>query len=223
MNDLNAVEAVLQNKDISSVIIEGIQGIGGVYCPEDEFIRSLSTLCEKYGAVLILDEIQSGYGRTGKFFAHQYQNIQPDIITVSKGMGNGFPLAGVLINPKFKAKYGMLGTTFGGNHLACSAGIAVLEVIEKDQLIENAYKVGNYLIKKLSEIHTIKEVRGKGLLIGIEFPFATDELRNLLIAEENVFTGSSKDKNVIRLLPPLCISIPDADLFIDKLKKCLNK
>jgi acetylornithine aminotransferase len=173
--------------------------------------------------VLILDEIQSGYGRTGQFFAHQYAGIKPDIITVAKGMGNGFPVAGTIISPGFKSKHGMLGTTFGGNHLACVAGIAVLDVIENDQLITNAQVVGEYLVEKLSSIKEIKAVRGKGLMLGLEFDFPVNKLRDVLIKEEKVFTGSSSDKKVLRLLPPLNMTTCEADLFVNRLSSSLRK
>ncbi|HEX2936104.1 MAG TPA: aspartate aminotransferase family protein [Bacteroidales bacterium] len=223
LNDIEAVEAELSKRDVACVIIEGIQGVSGIVMPSDEFLKDLSQVCKKYDTVLILDEIQSGYGRTGKFFAHQWAGIEPDIITTAKGMGNGFPVAGVLIHPKFKAKHGMLGTTFGGNHLACVASIAVLDVMEHDQLVENALEVGNYFIEKLSAIKEIKNVRGRGLMLGIEFPYATSELRNVLIKEEKVFTGSASAKNVIRLLPPLNIEKSEADMFITRLKTALSK
>lgn len=223
LNDIQAVEAELSKGDVACVIIEGIQGVNGIIMPSDEFLKDLSRVCKKYDTVLILDEIQSGYGRTGKFFAHQWAEIEPDIITTAKGMGNGFPVAGVLIHPKFKAKHGMLGTTFGGNHLACVACIAVLDVMEHDHLVANALEVGTYFIEKLSDIKEIKKVRGRGLMLGIEFPYATSELRNILIKEEKVFTGSASAKNVIRLLPPLNIEKSEADMFIARLKTALSK
>lgn len=223
LNNLNAVEKELKKKDITAVIIEGIQGVAGIECPTDDFLKELSKLCAKYETILILDEVQSGYGRTGKFFSHQHAGITPDIITVAKGMGNGFPVAGVLISPKFRSKHGMLGTTFGGNHLACAASIAVLDVIEQDKLIANAAKVGEYFIKRLSTIEGIKGIRGRGLMLGIEFPFAVNELRNSLVVDEKVFTGSSTAKNVLRLLPPLNIHKAEVDLFIGKLQACLKK
>ncbi|HEY4789224.1 MAG TPA: aminotransferase class III-fold pyridoxal phosphate-dependent enzyme, partial [Bacteroidales bacterium] len=188
LNDIEAVEKELKKKDVSSVIVEGIQGVAGIESPTDEFLQDLSKLCIKYETVLILDEVQSGYGRTGKFFAHQHAGITPDIITTAKGMGNGFPVAGVLINPKFRAKHGMLGTTFGGNHLACAAAIAVLDVIDQDRLIENAAEVGQYFIERLKSVEGIKRVKGRGLMLGVEFPFAVSELRNLLVVDEKVFT-----------------------------------
>jgi len=223
LNDIDAVEKELKRKDVSSVIIEGIQGVAGINCPEDSFLRDLAALCIKYEVVLILDEVQSGYGRTGKFFAHQYAGITPDIITTAKGMGNGFPVAGTLIHPKFRPKHGMLGTTFGGNHLACAAAIAVLDIIEMDRLIENAFEVGNYLIERLATVVGIKSIKGRGLMVGIEFPFAVNELRNLLINDEKVFTGSSTSKNVLRLLPPLNIHNTEVDMFVGKLQSCLKK
>jgi acetylornithine aminotransferase len=223
LNDIDAIEAEFAKKDVCAVIIEGIQGVNGIFLPTDDFLRELSALCKKYEVVLILDEVQSGYGRTGKFFSHQFAGIEPDIITTAKGMGNGFPVAGVLIHPKFKAKYGLLGTTFGGNHLACVASIAVLDVMEQDRLIDNAREVGNYFIEKLSAIKEITNVRGRGLMLGIEFPFTTNELRNILIKDEHVFTGSASAKNVIRLLPPLNLEKSEVDLFITKLLKSLPK
>jgi acetylornithine aminotransferase len=221
LNNIEAVEAELKKGDVCAVIIEGIQGVAGINCPTDEFLNQLSAACKKYEAVLILDEIQSGYGRSGKFFAHQYSGITPDLITVAKGMGNGFPIGGVLVNPKFKAKHGMLGTTFGGNHLACAAAIAVLDIIEQDKLVNNAYEVGNYFIEKLSKFEGIK-LRGRGLMLGLEFPFAISELRSLLIKDEKVFTGTATAKNVLRILPPLSIGKNEADMFCAKLQTCLS-
>lgn len=220
-NDLESVKASLSKGDVSAVIIEGIQGIGGIYVPDTAFLKELQTLCAAYNTVFILDEIQSGYGRSGKFFAFQYTDIQPDLITVAKGMGNGFPIGGVLIHPKFQAKYGMLGTTFGGNHLACAAGLAVLEVMEKENLIENASNVGNYLLKELNNFDGVREVRGQGLMIGVEFDFPTGDLRKHLLFKEHVFVGSASNANVIRLLPPLSLSKAEADLFLEKLEQSL--
>lgn len=222
LNNLEAVEKELKKKDVSAIIIEGIQGVAGINSPSDEFLQQLSALCTKYETILILDEIQSGYGRTGKFFAHQYAGITPDLITVAKGMGNGFPIAGVLISPKFRSKHGMLGTTFGGNHLACAAALAVLDVIEQDKLIENAFEVGNYFIERLNGIQGIDKVKGRGLMLGLEFAFNVNELRNKLIVDEKVFTGSSTAKNVLRLLPPLNIQKAEVDMFIGKLQTCMN-
>ena len=219
-NDLEAVRAEIAKGDVCAVIIEGIQGVGGVQIPCDDFMKQLRALCDETGTVLILDEIQSGYGRSGKFFAHQYAGIRPDIITMAKGIGNGFPLSGVLISPKFAPVYGMLGTTFGGNHLACAAGIAVLEIFEEENLVENAREVGEYLMAQLKEIPQIKEVRGRGLMIGMEFEEPVKELRKKLLFEQKVFTGAS-GTNVIRLLPPLVITKADADEFITRLKRAL--
>ena len=217
-NDLEATENALKTGDIAAVIIEGIQGIGGIYLPDESFLVNLKKLTEKYGALLILDEIQSGYGRSGRFFAFQYSGIQPDLITMAKGMGNGFPIGGVLIQPEIKPWPGMLGTTFGGNHLACAAAIAVLDVIQNDKLVENAGRVGNYIMEKLAKISSTYEIRGKGLMIGIEFKFPIKELRNKLLFEHGIFTGVS-GLNIIRLLPPLSLSMAQADEFIDAFTK----
>lgn len=222
LNDIDAVEAELKKGDVSSVIIEGIQGVGGIQQPSDKFFKALRAVCTKYKAVLILDEIQSGYGRTGKFFAHQYAGIKPDMITVAKGIGNGFPMAGLLISPEFKPVFGMLGTTFGGNHLACVAAIAVLEIMEKEQLLDNATKVGNYLIEELGKLSGIKEIRGRGLMIGIEFEESIKEIRSRLLFEEKVFTGVA-GTNTIRLLPPLCLSMEEAADFMTRFKRVLGQ
>ena len=221
LNNLDAVEAELKKGDVSSVIIEGIQGVGGIQLPSDEFMQGLRALCTEYEAVLILDEIQSGYGRSGKFFAHQYAGIKPDLITVAKGIANGFPMGGLLISPLFKPVYGMLGTTFGGNHLACAAAIAVLDIFEKENLLDNVNKVGDYLLEELKKLPKIKEVRGRGLMIGIEFEEPIKELRSKLLFEEKVFTGVA-GTNTIRLLPPLCLSMDEAKEFISKIRKLLN-
>jgi len=222
INDADAVEAELKKGDVSSVIIEGIQGVGGIQVVTNEFLCELRGLCSKHEVVLILDEIQSGYGRTGKFFAHQYAGIRPDIITVAKGIANGFPMGAVLISPMFKPFYGMLGTTFGGNHLACAAAIAVLEIMEQEQLIENAQKVGTFLEKELRQFAGIKEIRGRGLMIGIEFEDSVREIRNKLLFEEKVFTGVA-GANIIRLLPPLCLKMEEAEDFIVRSKKIIRK
>jgi acetylornithine aminotransferase len=219
-NDIQAVEETLRKKDVSSVIIEGIQGVGGIVVPEPEFLQQLSAVCKETGTVLILDEIQSGYGRSGKFFAHQYAGIRPDIITIAKGMGNGFPVSGMLIAPQFKAVSGELGTTFGGNHLACSAAIAVLEVMEEEHLVENAAEVGEYLISELKKILKIKEIRGRGLMIGMEFEEPIKGLRDNLLFEEKIFTGVT-GTHVFRLLPPLSLSKELADEFLKRLNKVL--
>ena len=221
LNDIKAVEAELQKGDVSSVIIEGIQGVGGIQQPSDLFMQELRELCTQYNVVLILDEIQSGYGRTGKFFAHQYAGIKPDMITVAKGIGNGFPLAGVLISPEFKPVYGMLGTTFGGNHLACAAAIAVLDIMENEKLLDNAKTIGDYLIDELAKLPGIKEIRGRGLMIGIEFEGSIKEIRSRLLFEEKVFTGVA-GTNTIRLLPPLCLTLEEAKDFMLRFKRVLG-
>ena len=221
LNDMARVEQELAAGDVCAVIIEGIQGVGGIQIPEVQFLQELREACDRHHVVLIVDEVQSGYGRTGKFFAHQYAGIRPDLITVAKGMGNGFPIGGVLISPRFTPVYGMLGTTFGGNHLACAAACAVLDVMRDEHLVDNAARVGQYLIDRLREIPQIKEVRGKGLMIGLEFDQPVKELRNRLLFEQHVFTGAS-GTNVIRLLPPLSLSQEQADCFIGKLKNILS-
>lgn len=220
LNDIEAVKKALAPKDVCAVIIEGIQGVGGIQIPQPEFLQALSAVCKETGTVLILDEVQSGYGRSGKFFAHQHAGIRPDLITVAKGMGNGFPIGGVLISPAFEAVHGRLGTTFGGNHLACTAGIAVLDVMKAEHLMENAQKIGDFLISELRQIPQIKEVRGLGLMIGIEFEQPIKELRSKLLFEKKIFTGAS-GTNTIRLLPPLCLSKADAQYFLDQFKSLL--
>lgn len=218
--DIAAVEAELAKGDVAAVIIEGIQGVGGVNIPSVEFWKALHAACDKYDVVMIADEIQSGYGRSGKFFAHQHSGVRPDMITVAKGIANGFPMSGVLISPKFKPVYGMLGTTFGGNHLACAAAIAVLDIFEQENLVENARRVGEHLLEKLREIPGIKEVRGQGLMIGLEFDYPVKDLRRKLLFEQKVFTGAS-GTNVIRLLPPLVLTEALADEFVVRLKKAM--
>ena len=221
LNDIEAAKAELAKEDVCAVIIEGIQGVGGIKIPTPEFLQELRKACTEHGTILILDEIQSGYGRSGKFFAHQYAGIKPDIITVAKGIGNGFPMAGVLISPMFTPVYGMLGTTFGGNHLACSAALAVMDVIEQENLVENAANIGSYLLEELKKFKEINEVRGCGLMIGMEFDQPVKEIRSRLIHEQKVFTGAS-GTNVIRLLPPLCLSKEEADEFLARLRKVLG-
>jgi len=218
--DLNAAQISIEKGDVSAVIIEGIQGVGGIYAPEPVFLKELKNICSQNGTFLILDEIQSGYGRSGKFFAHQYAGVEPDIITVAKGMGNGFPIGGVLISPEFKAWHGMLGTTFGGNHLACAAAKAVLEVIEEENLVENAASVGEYFIEQSKTLKGLKEVRGVGLMVGLEFDFDITQLRKELLFTHKIFTGYS-GKNTLRLLPPLSINKKDVDELIDALEAIL--
>ncbi|MGC9354682.1 MAG: aspartate aminotransferase family protein, partial [Mariniphaga sp.] len=217
-NDLLATETELKTGQVAAVIIEGIQGIGGINIPDSRFLEGLKELTEKYDSLLILDEIQSGYGRSGKFFAHQYSAVKPDIITLAKGMGNGFPIGGVLIQSEINPWPGMLGTTFGGNHLACAAGIAVLDILEQENLVQNANETGNYLMEKLAEITSEIKIRGKGLMIGLEFPFPVSELRKKLLFDYKIFTGVS-GQNMIRLLPPLSLSKIEADIFIEAFVK----
>ena len=224
MNDLAAWEAELAKGDVCAVILECIQGVGGIKLATEEFAQGLAAACKKYGTILICDEIQCGYGRSGKFFAHQWLGIRPDIITVAKGIANGFPMGGVLISPEFKPVYGQLGTTFGGNHLACAAALAVLDVFEQEHLVENAHEVGEYLIAQLKELQKtephIQDVRGRGLMIGIDLDIPHKDVRQPLIYQEHCFTGCA-GTNILRLLPPLCLTKAEADLFIEKLKKTL--
>jgi acetylornithine/N-succinyldiaminopimelate aminotransferase len=221
--DLKAVRSQLEKGNIAGIIIEGIQGVGGIHIPEPEFLMAISDVSKEFGAKLILDEVQSGYGRTGKFFAHQWvSGIVPDLITMAKGMGNGFPIGGVLIHPDFKATHGLLGTTFGGNHLACAAGLAVLEVLESENLMDNATQMGAFLISGLKNIPGIKEVRGKGLMIGIDLDMEAGPVRSELVNNYKIFTGSSAGKHTIRLLPPLNIEMKELSSFLDSLKKILS-
>lgn len=220
LGDIDGVRAEIAKGDVTAVIIEGIQGVGGIQVPTIEFLQQLQQLCNETGTTLILDEIQSGCGRSGKFFAHLWAGIKPDIITQAKGIGNGFPIGVVLISPKFQAVYGELGTTFGGNHLACVAAEAVLDVIDEENLLDNVNRVGEYLINELSQIEGIKEVRGRGLMIGIEFDEPIKEIRRRLLFDEHVFTGVS-GTNVIRLLPPLSLTMDEAKEFITRFKRVL--
>ena len=213
LNDLDAAAAELANGDFAAVIIEGIQGVAGIYEPTSEFMHGLRTLCDKHGCALILDEIQSGYGRTGLFFAHQHYGVRADIITTAKGMGNGFPIGGVLIAPHIKPAYGMLGTTFGGNHLACTAALAVIDIIENEHLVENAARMGEYFEKELKNDKALKEYRGKGLMIGLELKEEHVGLRNRLLFERHFFTGAA-GAQVIRLLPSLTVSQETAESFV---------
>lgn len=220
-NDEAALEKGMHDS-ICAVIIEGIQGVGGIQVPSDTFLQKAKALCEKQGAVLILDEVQSGYGRSGKFFSHQYAGIKPDVITVAKGMGNGFPIGGVLISPKFAQKHHMLGTTFGGNHLACAAAIAVLDVVKNEKLMMNAKGIGDYMISVLKKIGGVKEVRGRGLMIGVELEFPYEAVRNELIFTHRIFTGTA-GKNIIRLLPPLTLSKEEAEIFLHAFASVMKK
>lgn len=222
LNDIEAYKKELAKGDVCAVIVEGIQGVGGIQLPTPEFLQQLAAACQEVNTVLILDEIQSGYGRSGKFFAHQYAGIRPDIITVAKGIGNGFPMGGVLISPKFTPVYGQLGTTFGGNHLACAAALAVLDVMEQEQLIENAASVGTYIIDNIKAMNLphVVEVRGRGMMIGIELDVPYKEIRTKLLFEQHVFTGCS-GTHVLRLLPPLCLTKVEADEFLNKFQKVL--
>lgn len=222
LNDLQTVEEKLEEGGFCAVLVEGIQGVAGIQMPTDDFLRGLRELTKKYGVSLILDEIQSGYGRTGEFFAHQWAGIEPDIITVAKGIANGFPMGGVLIAPHFEAWHGMLGTTFGGNHLACAAALAVLDVIENERLIENANIIGEYLISELCKIPGIKEVRGRGLMIGIELDRPVAELRRRLLFEKHIFTGGA-GAYTLRLLPALSIGRKEADCFLVAFKELINE
>jgi acetylornithine aminotransferase len=217
MNNEDLLEKAFSS-EIAGLIIEGIQGIGGIILPSESFLNKAQELCRTYSACLILDEVQSGYGRSGKFFAHQYYDIKPDLITVAKGMGNGFPIGGVLISPEIKPKHKMLGTTFGGSHLACAAALAVIEVIEHEDLIQQAEEKGNYLISRLKELPHVTEVRGKGLMIGLELDIKASEISRPLLFEQKVFTGSSNRPNTMRLLPPLTISYEEIDHFVNCLK-----
>ncbi len=219
--NLCELRKALETNEIAAVIIEGIQGIGGIHVPSSIFLNQVAALCKTHGTLLILDEIQSGYGRSGKFFAHQYANIRPDVITTAKGMGNGFPVGGVMIAPEIKPWYGMLGTTFGGNYLACAASIAVLDIMKNENLIENAANVGHFLISELNKNEYIKEVRGRGLMIGIEFDFPIKEIRQQLLFEHKIFTGVS-GTNIIRLLPSLTLSMEEASYFIEKFEQVLS-
>jgi acetylornithine aminotransferase len=221
-NDLTAFEIEINKGDVCAVILESIQGVGGLDEPSSKFFRQVEKLCKENHVVLIADEVQSGFGRSGKFFAFQHHEINPDIITIAKGMGNGFPVGGVLIHERINASYGQLGTTFGGNHLACVATLAVLEVIENEGLVENAEELGNYFLEKAKEIPQVIRTKGKGLMLGLEFDFEVAALRKKLIYEQHLFTGGAKDKHVLRILPALNITKTDMDLFFEKLKMALS-
>ncbi|MEZ7883736.1 MAG: aminotransferase class III-fold pyridoxal phosphate-dependent enzyme [Bacteroidales bacterium] len=218
LNDIEAAKNELNSKEYCAVIVEGIQGVAGIYSPTADFLKQLRTICDETGTLLILDEVQSGYGRTGKFFAHQHSQVKADLITMAKGMGNGFPIGGVLISDIFKPSYGMLGTTFGGNHLACAAAIAVLKILEDENLMENAKIVGAHIFNSLKGNSAIKDLRGEGLMIGIDLNPEYLSIKERLLSEEKIFTGSAKT-NIIRLLPPLNITIAEADKFINSFNK----
>lgn len=224
-NDVSALENYFTQygDEVSSVIIEGIQGVGGIVVASDEFLKAIRSLCDKHGAYFIADSVQCGYGRSGKFFSHSYAGVKADIYSVAKGMGNGFPIGGILITPKLKAKYGMLGTTFGGNHLACAAAIAVLDVIKDEDLLNNALTLGNYLTENLAGLEEVVEVRGRGLMIGIEFDFPIENLRNKLLFEHKMFVGNASNKNVLRILPALNVKKESLDMFLEVLYKTYKK
>ncbi|WP_026994278.1 aspartate aminotransferase family protein [Flectobacillus major] len=219
-NDVEALQNNV-NDETCAVIVEGIQGVGGIQVASEAFLKAAREICDKTGALLILDSVQCGYGRSGKFFSHQFANIHPDLITTAKGMGNGFPIGGVLISPKFQAKFGMLGTTFGGNHLACAAAVAVLDVMKNENLIENAATIGDYLMTNLQSINGIKELRGRGLMIGIEFEQPVDAIRDALLFEHHIFCGYA-GKNTLRLLPSLALAQTECDRFFEALQKVIK-
>lgn len=222
LNDIDAVKKEIAKGDISSVIIETIQGVGGLDEGNTEFFKELEKVCKENGVVLILDEIQCGYGRSGKFFAHQHHGIKADIISLAKGMGNGFPIGGILISPEFKPSYGLLGTTFGGNHLACAAALAVLEVFKNENILDNVKRQSSYFMKKFKSLQQIKKIKGRGLMLGLEFDFEVAELRKKLIYEKKIFTGNSNNKNLLRVLPPLSITQNEIDILFENLKSCLE-
>jgi len=222
LNDETALNAEIAKGDACCVIIEGIQGVGGLDEGTIAFFKAIEKACNDNNVVLILDEIQSGYGRSGKFFAHQHHGITPDVISLAKGMGNGFPIGGILISPKFEAKYGLLGTTFGGNHLSCAAALSVLDIIEKENLIDNVNTVSAYFKEKVAEIPQVKNIKGRGLMLGLEFDFDVTDLRKKLIYEQHIFTGNASQKNLLRILPPLSITKADVDVFFEGLKRALS-
>ena len=222
LGDVGAVETALKGGDVCAVIVEGIQGIGGLDEASTEFYQKLSALCKQYGALYIADEIQCGYGRTGDFFAFQKHGITPDVISLAKGMGNGFPVGGILIHPDIKASFGLLGTTFGGNHLACAAALAVLEVMDTENLMQNVQDVSAYFVEKANAIPQVKEVKGRGLMLGLKFDFPIADLRKQLIFSHNIFTGSAKDPNILRILPPLTLQKVHVDAFFEALHTVLK-
>lgn len=223
LNDLNRLERELKKGDVAAVIIEGIQGVGGLDEGNTLFFHRIRSLCDEFNAIMIVDEVQSGFGRTGLFFAFQAHNISPDIVTVAKGMGNGFPIGGVLVSPKIKSSFGILGTTFGGNHLACSAALSVLEVIESENLMKNVKHVSRYFMDKAKQIPHVKNIKGRGLMLGLEFDFDVSKMRKELIYREKIFTGGSNNPNVLRVLPPLNITTREIACFFEALKKTLER
>ncbi|WP_306568222.1 aspartate aminotransferase family protein [Flavobacterium lindanitolerans] len=222
LNDIELVKKAVSENEISAIIIEGIQGVGGLDEGTPKFFQELEELCNANDIILIVDEIQSGYGRSGQFFAHQHHGIKPDIITMAKGMGNGFPIGGLLISPKFTASFGLLGTTFGGNHLACASALAVLEIIEEEAVLENVKKQSDYFIQAVSQTPQVKKIKGKGLMLGLEFDFDVAELRKKLVYEQFIFTGNASQKNLLRILPPLLITKTEIDKFVAGLKNALQ-
>lgn len=222
-NNSKMLSKLFASHEVAAVIIEGIQGVGGVNVPDRIFLEQIKSLCTIKGALMICDEIQSGYGRSGRFFAHQYADVRPDLITIAKGMGNGFPVAGVLIHPNIKPKHGLLGTTFGGNYLACAAAIAVLDVIKQEHLVENARRMGDYLMQGLQHIEGIKAIRGLGLMIGVELEFPCASIRQALLHEHKIFTGASSNKNVLRILPALTLTPNEADIFLEAFEKVMSE
>lgn len=222
LGDLNKVESILKKNETCAVIVETIQGIGGLDESSTEFYQGLEKLCKKYETIFIADEIQCGYGRTGDFFAFQKHGVTPDIISLAKGMGNGFPVGGILIHPNIKASFGLLGTTFGGNHLACAASLSVLDVLKEENLMQNAREISNYFVENAKGLPDLKSVKGRGLMLGLEFEYPIAELRKKLIHNHKIFTGSAKNPNLIRILPPLTIQKKHVDAFFEALKKELN-
>lgn len=221
LNQIDLVKEAMEQGDVCALIIEGIQGVGGLDEGSTDFFRELEKVCKEHGVIFIVDEIQSGYGRSGNFFAFQHHGVKPDIITTAKGMGNGFPIGGVLISNKIEAKYGMLGTTFGGNHLACAAAISVLDVIKKEKLIDNVNMISAYFLEKMKEIPQVKKVKGRGLMLGVTFDFEVAEIRKKLIYDKHIFTGGASDKKLLRILPPLNITTKEIDYFVEALKEIL--
>jgi acetylornithine aminotransferase len=221
-DDENALEIELKKGDVCAVIFEAIQGVGGLDEPSEEFIYAMDRLCNSYNTCLIADEVQAGFSRTGTFFAYQKYNIEPHIVTIAKGMGNGFPIGGILIHPSIEAKYGMLGTTFGGNHLACSASLAVLDVLKEEGLQKNAEELGKYFIDQAKKIPSVKKIKGRGLMLGLEFDFEVSDLRKELIYQQQIFTGGSSNKNLLRILPPLTLQKKHFDIFFKRLEKALK-